>query len=193
MYISALLFGISANIDTLVLGFSYGIKKQHISLKTNLLISLITLAGTLLSIGLGLRLASFLSSQAAQIAGSLLLIGLGLYYCLKYMHQILHCRRKRDSILAASLPLTADTALSARETLVLGITLTVNNAGMGIGASFAGIHFFLTSTVTFVLCALFLIIGNRLGARFALPFCQQWADLLSGLIIIALGVYERFL
>ena len=83
MYISALLFGISANIDTLVLGFSYGIKKQRISLKTNLLLSLITLAGTLLSIGLGLHLASFLSLQAAQIAGSLLLIGLGLYYCLK--------------------------------------------------------------------------------------------------------------
>ncbi len=190
MYISALLFGISANIDTFVLGFSYGIKKQRIPLMTNLIISLITFFGTLLSIGVGIQLAGFLSPELSKTAGSLLLILLGVYYCWKYLWEQLHSLKKGDSPSAISLSMQSESCLSQKETFVLGITLTVNNAGMGIGASFAGIHFLLTSVTTFFLSALFLIAGNRLGGRFAPPFIQHFGDLLSGLIIIALGVYE---
>ncbi|MCI8282921.1 MAG: hypothetical protein HFI76_14870 [Lachnospiraceae bacterium] len=190
MYISALLFGISANIDTLVLGFSYGIKKQHIPLATNLIISLITFFGTLLSIGVGLKLAGFLSPEFSRIAGSMLLILLGLYYCGKYLWERLYILKKGDSPGAISLSMQSESCLSQKESFALGITLTVNNAGMGIGASFAGIHFLLTSVTTFFLSALFLIAGNRLGTRFSPPFIKRSGDLLSGLIIIALGAYE---
>lgn len=187
--ISALLFGISANIDTFVLGFSYGIKKQHIPLITNLILSFITFAGTLLSIALGRQLAAFLPAGAAALAGSLLLILLGCYYCSKYLF-LLHSRQRDGNVNAASLSLESKALLSRRETFALGIALTLNNAGMGIGASFAGIHFLLTSVTTFALSAVFLITGNRLGTRFAPAFLQRFADLLSGLIIIALGIYE---
>lgn len=188
--ISALLFGISANIDTFVLGFSYGIKKQHIPLITNLILSFITFAGTLLSIALGRQLAAFLPAGAAALAGSLLLILLGCYYCSKYLFLLLHSRQRDGNVNAASLSLESKALLSRRETFALGIALTLNNAGMGIGASFAGIHFLLTSVTTFALSAVFLITGNRLGTRFAPAFLQRFADLLSGLIIIALGIYE---
>lgn len=190
MYISALLFGISANIDTFVLGFSYGIKKQHIPIATNLMISLITFFGTLLSIGIGIQLAGFLSSELSQVAGSLILILLGLYYCWKYLWARLQILRKGNSSGAVSLSMQSESYLSQKETFALGIALTINNAGMGIGASFAGIHFLLTSVTTFFLSALFLIAGNRLGTRFAPAFIQCFGDLLSGLIIIALGFYE---
>lgn len=188
--ISALLFGISANIDTFVLGFSYGIKKQHIPLITNLILSLITFAGTLLSIAAGRRLAAFLPAGAAELAGSLLLILLGCYYCGKYLFLLLCSRQKDGNVNAASLSMESKALLSRRETFALGIALTLNNAGMGIGASFAGIHFLLTSVATFALSSVFLIAGNRLGTRFAPSFLQRFADLLSGLIIIALGIFE---
>lgn len=188
--ISALLFGISANIDTFVLGFSYGIKKQHIPLATNLILSFITFAGTLLSIAVGRQLAAFLPAGAAALAGSLFLILLGCYYCSKYLLLLLRSRQKDGNVNAASLSPESEALLSRQETFALGFALTLNNAGMGIGASFAGIHFLMTSVTTFVLSAAFLIAGNRLGTRFAPPFLQRFSDLLSGLIIIALGIYE---
>ena len=64
---------------------------------------------------------------------------------------------------------------------------------MGIGASFAGIHFLMTSFTTLVFSFLFLITGNRMGSRLAPGFLKAHADLLSGLIIAALGIYELLL
>lgn len=184
--ISALLFSISANIDAFVVGLSFGIKKQRISWLTNLLISLITFMGTLLSLWLGLRAAAFIPPAASQIAGSTLLILLGLYYCLKYLLEKLRKKNKDSDSLKAQ----SESVLTGREAAALGLTLTVNNAGMGIGASFAGIHFLLTSFLTLFFCGFFLITGNRFGSRFGSKFLARQADLWSGVIIVILGLYE---
>lgn len=188
-FISALLFGISANIDTFVVGFSYGMKKQHIPFSTNIILSFITFAGTLLSIGLGMKAAALVPAAASQIAGSCLLILLGLYYCGKYIFE----KIKSRGAASADLKAQSESLLSQKEIVLLGLTLTSNNAGMGIGASFAGVHFLLTSLITLILCALFLIAGNRIGSRWAPGFIQRFADLFSGLFIIVLGVYELLL
>ena len=184
--ISALLFSISANIDAFVVGLSFGIKKQRIPLLTNLLISLITFLGTLLSLWIGLRAAAFIPPAASQIAGSTLLILLGLYYCFKYFFDKLHRKKKGSDSLRAQ----SESVLTGKEAAALGLTLTVNNAGMGIGASFAGIHFLLTSFLTLFFCGFLLITGNRIGTRFAPGFLARQADLMSGAIIVVLGVYE---
>ncbi len=183
--ISALLFSISANIDAFVVGLSYGIKKQRIPWLTNLLISLITFIGTLFSLWIGLRAAAFIPPTASRVAGSTLLILLGLYYCFKYLLEWLHRKDKEsDSISAQS-----ESVLTGKEAALLGLTLTVNNAGMGIGASFAGINFLMTSFLTLFICGFFLITGNRIGSRWAPGSLARQADLISGIIIVVLGVY----
>lgn len=234
--ISALLFGISANIDTLMLGFSYGIKKQYISLLTNLFLSTITLLGTLFSIGIGLHLSTLITPAIARMTGSIFLILLGLYYCAKYFFKKRLAYPQQNfphTLTATSIssaptaltntaaipsaptaptntadippsptaptntadipPSSADTSipstLSPAETIFLGLTLTLNNAGMGIGASLAGTHIFLTLGITFFTSALFLIAGNRLGTHFAAAFPWPDADVLSGLSIIILGLF----
>ena len=48
----SLLFGISASLDALLVGISYGLRKVRIRLWQNLVISLVTLSGTCLSVGL---------------------------------------------------------------------------------------------------------------------------------------------
>lgn len=184
--ISALLFGISANMDAFVVGFSYGIKQQRIPFLTNMIISLITFLGTFLSIGIGLKAAAFLPGFAAQIAGSMLLIVLGLYYCFKYFYE----KARQKNLGASAIDAPSKVTLSKKEAALLGLTLTANNAGMGIGASFAGTHFLLTSLVTLFFCAGFLITGNLLGRRWAPAFIKRYATLFSGLIIAILGIWE---
>ena len=51
--ISSLLFALSANIDSFIVGMSYGIKKSDISLLKSTIISLVTLIGTIAAILMG--------------------------------------------------------------------------------------------------------------------------------------------
>ncbi len=187
--ISALLFGISANIDAFVVGFSYGVKRQGIPFLTNLIISLITFLGTLVSISLGTAASAFLPGGSTKIAGSLLLILLGLYYCIKFILEKVRAQGSDKAALSSQ----SKNRLSKKEAAALGLALTVNNAGMGIGASFAGIHFLLTSLLTLFFCGFFLFTGNRIGTRWAPGALGRVADLLSGCIIVILGVYELML
>ena len=102
MFISALLFGISASLDSLLVGVSYGIRGIRVRFWQNMVISLITLLGTCLSVGLGQRLAPFLPEIIRNYAGSLILILLGFYYIAKWAASLLRSRPSNASPDAAS-------------------------------------------------------------------------------------------
>ncbi len=97
MLISSLLFGISASLDALLVGVSYGIRHVRIRFWQNLVISLVTLLGTCLSVSLGHRLIPFLPSAIRGCAGSLILILLGLYYIIKWLIAFLQEHRLNTS------------------------------------------------------------------------------------------------
>ena len=92
MHIASLLFGISASLDALLVGMAYGIRQVRILPWQNLAISLVTLLGTCLSVGLGHRLAALLPGSMGLYAGSLVLILLGLYYISKWAMALLRGR-----------------------------------------------------------------------------------------------------
>lgn len=184
-FISALLFGISANIDTLTMGFTYGIRKQRIPFFTNILISFITFIGTFFSIGIGIQLTGFLPPKTSHIAGSLLLIILGSYYFLKFIIET-HILKKQSQHIENT------TNLSYKTILFLGLTLTVNNAGIGLGASLAGTGLLLTCFFTLILSFSFLFIGNCIGSRIPDGLFHHSADFLSGIIIIVMGIFHCF-
>lgn len=187
--ISSVLFAFSANIDTFVVGMSYGIQKTHISFLQKVLISMITLAGTFLSISMGIHLLPFLPPQAAQIAGSTLLIVLGIYYLIK---SIVKSFRERVTSCQAGPSSAAQDwlSLSMKEAVIIGLALSINNIGMGIGVSVTGVGLLFTSGVTFFISMAFLYLGNNLGKTRLFRLTSQFADPLSGLILIGLGIYE---
>lgn len=184
--ISAFLFGLSANIDAFVLGLSYGLKKQRFPLSLNLCVSIVTLLGTLLALWAGRCLAAIFPSRLSLVLGSLLLIALGCYYCLKFLFSLLGAK----AIHAASLEEPPAARLSLRETLILGLALALNNMGMGIGASFAGLRIPMVGGFTFLLCACLLLAGNQAGLRLRPRKLSAYGDLLSGGMIFLLGSYQ---
>lgn len=201
--ISSLLFGFSASIDSFIVGMTYGVKKMHISSCKNLIISTITLVGTVLSILAGSRIAPFLPERAAKAAGSMILILLGIYYIVKFILIYFKKRRTANALSANALSANAlsysaasgrpDTGLlTGREAAALGLALSVNNIGIGLGASISGIRLASTAAVTFFLSILLLALGNRLGKLHFLQFAGRFADPLAGLILIVLGLYEWF-
>ncbi len=199
MLIASLLFGISASLDALLVGISYGIRQIHIRFWQNLVISLITLAGTCLSVGLGHQLADHLPAIIGNRAGSLILVILGLYYIIKWMTA---CLKNQDVKAAPSsvederlpaLRMVSLQALKPAEIFGLSLTLSLNNLSAGLSASIAGMPLFPAAVSTFACSVLFLYSGNHLGRHPLLQLVGRAADPISGILLIGLGLLQFFI
>ncbi|MCB6202445.1 manganese efflux pump [Extibacter muris] len=190
--ISSILFALSANIDTLIVGISYGIKKERVPFAENIVISLITFAGTIFSIYMGLQLTLFIPASAAQKIGCIVLIILGLYYTVKSIIEYRQGKLPPDDWdnPEAEPP---DKTISLKEAILIACALTVNNMGMGIGASISGMKLIPTSIATLLICMVFLHAGNKIGRIGVSGALKRWAGPVSGMILIVLGLYEMLL
>lgn len=207
MYVASLLFGVSASLDALLVGVSYGIRGIRIRLWQNLGISTVTLLGTCLSVGLGQRMAQFLPAAAGRYVGSAVLILLGIYYIAKWIRSEARksCGRMQDgccsappedillSETAAASNAAAPPKLSLAEVCTLSLTLSLNNVSAGLSASLAGLSLAPTAAATFVCSVLFLLSGSRLGQSPFFQLAGHAADPLSGVLLIGLGLVQLFL
>ena len=95
----SLLFGISASLDALLVGCALGLQKVPLPAKHNLLISAVTLIGTVISISLGNLLLPLLPGEIATRIGSSILILFGLYYAGKWLVSRWRCSSSDNSSL----------------------------------------------------------------------------------------------
>lgn len=186
--IPSLLFGISSSLDALLIGISYGIRSVRIRLWQNLFISGITLAGTCLSVGFGSWLAPRLPALLSRYAGSLVLMLLGIWYVVKWLANKLAHRRETAQACARSVP-----RLTFPEVLGLGVSLSLNNIGIGLSASIAGLTLIPAAAATLACSLLFLFAGNRMGRSRLLQFLGASADPVSGVLLILLSFLQAFL
>lgn len=184
--LSTLLFGMSSNTDNLVVGLSYGIKKMPIRWKENLIVALITFTGTVLSMILGKSALLFLPPAFAGILGSLIIIFIGVLGLTQFIIKV----RKGPAEEGEAPELQT---LTIKEALLLGLALTLNNIGLGIGASITGLPVLSTALGSFLFSLLFLYIGNLVGRSKLSEVVGAFAEPLAALLMIGLGVYEIFI
>ncbi|HZK34022.1 MAG TPA: manganese efflux pump [Bacillota bacterium] len=184
--LASLLFALSANMDNFVVGLSYGIKNLKIGLASNLVISLITFAGTALSMSLSKVISRSMPTFVASLIGNIMLILIGGWTIAKPLIKGI----QTDGILDNPEQVDKDKSLTidVGESITLGVALTINNIGLGIGASIAGLNIVLTSVFTFILSILLLISGFKLGSKYLSSLFSKKATIISGLIIIILGL-----
>lgn len=195
--VPSLLFGVSASLDALLVGVSYGMRGVHIRLSQNLFISLITLFSTCLSIGFGHILIPLLPPVVSSYAGSLILMLLGIYYIAKWVLETLQhqapnhlSERKISALTSAEQPRSC---LTIGEVLFLSFSLSVNNLGIGLSASIAGLTLIPAATATGSCSVLFLLVGSRLGQSRLLRLIGDLADPISGLLLAGLSLIQFFL
>lgn len=195
--VPSLLFGVSASLDALLVGVSYGLRGVHVRLLQNLFISLVALLGTCLSVGFGGFLAPLLPSLISRLAGSIILMFLGFYYIVKWTLTFLKNRTpeiktnpETSALISAERP---PGRLTASEVLLLSITLSANNLGIGLSASIAGLTLIPAATATCICSILFLYLGNNLGRSRLMRLIGGLADPISGMLLISLGLIQYFL
>lgn len=202
-YMTAILLSISANLDTLAVCVSYGMKKVKVSIIASLLISFITSLGTFISMFLGKVITSFISPKIVTIIGGLLLLILGLKvifdfikkYKKTHIKNLLRSKKVSYSEILDN-PVKADTDNSGdidlRECITLSIALSLNNLNVGIAASIAGISILLNTLFTFIFTLVSIYLGFFIGRKYASRLIGEYSDLVSGLLIALLGIYQIF-
>ena len=199
-FLSVLLFVVSANVDNLIVCIAYGTKKIKIGFCCNLLIAFITAVGTYISMVIGLTVVKVLPEYLANAAGSIILILIGLWITKDFFwkpkkisheqtemnltncNQILQEPEKADSDHSGTIDL--------KESFFLALALTINNFGLGIGASLTGLSILTTVACTFVFSLISIPIGCHIGKKCLSTFGEKYVQLVSGLVIILMGVYE---
>ena len=191
--LSSLLFGISASLDALLVGTALGLRKVLLPIKYNLLISTVTLIGTVISIALGSLLLPLFPSGCGTLLGSAVLILFGLYYIGKWLIPRLRYRITPDkSPCPGTQKFTDRRELTIPQALLLGCALSLNNIGIGFSASIAGLPFLPASLSTF-LCSLgFLALGSRLGQSAVVQKFEDYADPVSGFLLVLLGLCQLY-
>ena len=202
---STLLFALSANIDNFTVGIAYGVKKIRIGICSNILIAIFSGIGTFLSMSIGYFVSRFIPSNVSNLLGSLILIGIGLWFIKSYFFKrIVNQTNKQNSGGEISKytdlldnPCKADIddsgSIDIKESITLSLALTINNFGLGIGASITGLNIILTTLLTFIFSILAIIIGYCLGNSYLSKFFGKYAPLFSSIIIVILGLYEIFI
>ncbi|WP_209700765.1 sporulation membrane protein YtaF [Clostridium algifaecis] len=197
---STIIFVLSVNTDNFVVGLSYGIKKIKIKILSNLLIGLISSIGTILSMKIGKIITQFVPANLTNLSGSTILILIGIWSILEEFHKKknIPINREKNSLSKLenilSNPENADKdtsgSIDIKESIYLAIALTLNNVGLGIGASIAGLNILFTTVLNLFISIAAITFGYTVGSKYLSNKLGKYAAVISGFIIILLGIYE---
>lgn len=197
--LSSILFAISANLDNFTVGIAYGIKKMKIPQSSNLLIAIVSAIGTTMSMSIGVFMAKFIPPNISDMLGALILVALAVWFIIDFIKKKM---KKTSEVYVGNInildnPCEADKdksgVIDARESIILALALTINNFGLGIGASITGLSILLTVIFTFVFSILAIRLGTKIGYSCFAKILGEYAPLMSALIILFLGIYEMII
>lgn len=201
LILSALLFSLSSNLDNVVVGIAYGIKKIKIGIIANLVIAVITCSGTFLSMSLGVYISNLLPQYIANALGSVAIAILGIYFVAQSIIKLL--KNKKSKVLALKditdmveyvekSDLDSSGDINIKEALFVAFGLTLNNLGTGVAASVTGVSIPFTVIFTLIFSLLTIIFGEAVGNHVLGKLLGKYAPLISGVLLIILSIIELF-
>ncbi|MFL0198828.1 sporulation membrane protein YtaF [Clostridium sp. WILCCON 0269] len=201
LFLSALLFSLSSNLDNVVVGIAYGIKKINVSIIANLIIAIITSTGTFLSMSIGGYISKFLPHYMTNSLGAVVIVILGVYFVIQSILKLINNTESKELALknihdmieyAEKSDLDNSGNISMKEALLVAFGLTFNNLGTGVAASITGVSIQFTVISTFILSIITIVFGQAIGNHVLGKFLGKYAPLFSGILLIILGIIEFF-
>ncbi|WP_078545163.1 sporulation membrane protein YtaF [Litchfieldia alkalitelluris] len=209
-YISLLLLAFAVSLDSFSVGFTYGLRKMKIPFKSIVMIACCSALTLLVAMVVGNTISTFLSPQFAEMIGGAVLVLIGcwiLYQFFKPSSDSSNEEGKQKKTLVKveikSLglviqilrrPMEADFdksgTITGIEAFLLGIALSLDAFGAGIGAALLGYSPWLMAIFVAFMSSLFVMTGIRCG-RFLSE--MKWVEkftLLPGVLLIVLGIWK---
>lgn len=207
-----LFLAISSNGDNVAVGIAYGLGRIKVPLPSNLLIAVVTGVGTLASMWLGQAIGSFMDPRLAGIVGGTIIVAIGGWVILRSVRattpgdstqslipsceQDRHPGPLRNLMLVLDNPVGADTNCSRqielKESWALAIALSLNNVVNGVAAGMLRMNPTLTTGFVMVFSVLTLSAGLAAGYQLGKRWLGSLSGVISGLLMVALGLYEIY-
>ncbi|WP_322786781.1 sporulation membrane protein YtaF [Lysinibacillus odysseyi] len=203
-----MLLGFAVSLDSFTVGLTYGMRKVTIPFKSFIIISSCTFLVLLLAMGLGSFIELFISYEAGERIGGIILIGIGIWVLYQFItsqrsahepasdYKIIEFEIKPFAIMIKILkkPMEADFDKSGKisgiEALFLGLALSLDSFGAGIGAALIDLPPILFSIVVTISSAIFVIAGIHIGKIFRSVTWMKNLPLLPGIALILIGLFK---
>lgn len=199
--LSILFFCVASSSDSFVIGLSYGSKSIRINFWSNFLVACISSLGTFFAMLLGKSISLNIPQYYTRILGSGLLILFGIYVLISSTRgkedKSVKARRNVDKkhyhdYIEHPELLDRDNSkeIDLKEAVALGSILSINNIGIGIGASISGLNLYTTSLLSLLFSIIFIKFGFGIGNKISSGRMARYSEYISAVLIIALGIYE---
>ncbi len=210
--LSLIILAFAVSLDSFGVGITYGLRKIKIPILSIVIIGLASASMILLSMQLGVWISLVLSPIAAKWIGSILLIIIGIWAIAQvFQHQydkeennshqkeskgnnIISIELKKLGLVIQILkkPMKADMDrsgyISPMEAIFLGLALSLDAFGAGLGAALIGFEPIVTSLMIAGMSVLFILIGMRIGFLFSKIQWLQKFTIVPGIILILIGI-----
>lgn len=207
-YFSLLLLALAVSLDSFSVGFTYGLRKMYLPIKSILIIACCSAITLLLAMGVGNGITAFLSPEIAQRIGGLVLIAIGAWVLYQFFRPakasqapdeqrlLLNFEIKSLGVAVRILrkPMEADFdrsgTITGIEAFMLGFALSLDAFGAGIGAALLGYSPIFMAVSVALMSSLFVLTGIRLGRLFSEIKWVGKFSFLPGLLLIMLGIWK---
>lgn len=186
MILKYILLALSASIDALSLGITYGIKKTKMSKSANMLIFIIVFCCSTLAILIGHFLSLLSSPIFSVLLGSLLLIILGFYNIYKGI-------KKTNTLV--NFDIDNSNYIDNKEAITLGLAVAVDASCVSMGAGIIGYISFVLPILMAIFHTFFVNCGNTVTKnvveQFNVPL--NVLSIFSGFLLILIAILKIFL
>lgn len=213
------LLAFAVSLDSFGVGITYGLRQVKIPLLSIVIISVLSGIVICISMQVGVLLAHFVSPKIASAVGAIILIVMGLWSLVQMLVQkekdqvlepvkveklpkpltqrqvfTLEIRKLGLVIQILRTPSSADVdksgSISGYEAMWLGIALSLDAFGAGLGAALLGFSPLPTSLVIALFSGSFLVMGMHAGFRFATKSWTRHMTALPALMLIIMGIMK---
>ncbi len=204
-FLSVFLLCLAPNLDNMAIGLAYGARKINVPFRSNLAIALFSGIATLTASLAGNLLARYIPGFPGNIIGGSIVSAMGLYTIISYIYNkrktkdisqnnrqyIDELRAVMDDPGIADRDYSGD--ISLKESILLGIALAVNCLGTGFGAGMTGVNVAVLTIAVIIFSLITISLGTLIGKRFAAKFLGDRATVVSGFLLIAVGIYQMII
>lgn len=201
---------LAVSLDSFTVGVTYGVRKMTLPWKSLLLIGLMSALMFYASMSIGSYLSGFIEPHQAEQIGGWILMAIGMFVLLQYFRSsVSHKEEGTDEkpyilkweiqslgivIQILKKPMSADFdrsgSITGFEAIFLGLALSLDAFGAGIGISMFGFPPLLTSFLVAAMSSLLLLTGMKCGKGFSYIKGSQKLSFLPGLILVIIGVFK---
>lgn len=206
--LSLMLLGFAVSLDSFTVGLTYGMRRVKIPFKSFMIIFSCTFIILLLAMGIGSVIELFISYEAAERVGGLILIVIGIWVLYQFITSNSNSKRRQSDMKIIQIevkrlgliikilkkPSEADFdrsgSISSIEALFLGLALSLDSFGAGIGAALIDLPPILFSIVVTVSSVFFVIAGINIGLIFRNMNWMKKLSFLPGIALILIGLFK---